>query len=181
MAKVRLMDDLKRTLARLPASSAVPRTVSEAPKVVACDAGRRAVVPHREQPDERFAVFNQPMVGIAHIALDGRFLRVNQALCNLVGYSEPELLARTSMDIAHPDDPASWGASILQLLASESHAIQPSRETRYVRKDGASVWVTTSLSLVRKPCGDPDYLVAMVQDTSVRKATEDRLHAAFEQ
>src|SRR5687767_1751918 len=153
MAKVRLMDDLKRTLAQLPAAPAAPRTESEAPKfAIARDAGRLALAPQREHADERFAVFNQPMVGIAHIALDGRFLRVNQALCDLLGYSESELLARASMDIAHPDDPASWGAAILELLASESHAIQPARETRYLGKDGASVWVSTSLSLVRKPC-----------------------------
>ncbi|NJN38179.1 MAG: PAS domain S-box protein [Acaryochloridaceae cyanobacterium CSU_3_4] len=76
-----------------------------------------------QDSEERFrATFEQAAVGIAHVDLEGRWLRVNQTLCNIVGYSEAELLEQTFQNITHPDDLAADLAYVQQLLAGE---IQP--------------------------------------------------------
>ncbi|NJK29841.1 MAG: PAS domain S-box protein [Acaryochloris sp. SU_5_25] len=73
-----------------------------------------------QDSEERFrATFEQAAVGIAHVDLEGRWLRVNQTLCNIVGYSEAELLEQTFQNITHPDDLAADLAYVQQLLAGE--------------------------------------------------------------
>ncbi|MDB5074371.1 MAG: cph2 2 [Chloroflexi bacterium] len=114
-------------------------------------------------------------IGLALQAPDGRYLRVNPALCALLGYSEAELLGRAFRDITHPDD---LGADLDQaraMLAGETATYQT--EERYIRKDGATVWVLLSVSLVRAEDGQPAYFIAQTQDISAQKAAEERLIA----
>ncbi len=114
--------------------------------------------------------FENAAVGIAHVGLDGGLLRVNQRLCEIIGYSREELLRRTIQDITHPDDlePDLLGSQ--RLIADEitSHA----RERRYLRKDGTSVWVKVTESLARRADGTPDYFIVIVDDVSDRRQTE---------
>jgi PAS domain S-box-containing protein len=119
------------------------------------------------------AIFEQAAAGIAQVGLDGRWLRVNERLCDITGYTEDELLARTFQDITHPDDLDADLASVRRLLRGEiaSYAM----EKRYLRKDGNPVWIDLTVSLVHTAAGAPDYFVAVVEDISGRKRAEDRL------
>jgi PAS domain S-box-containing protein len=115
--------------------------------------------------------FDRAVVGIAHTSSEGRWLRCNQRLCDLLGYSRDELAARTFQDVTHPDDLAASLACFRRLLAGERDAGE--LDKRYLRKDGATVWVHVTLSQVRTPEGAPDYTIAIVQDITERKHLEE--------
>lgn len=120
------------------------------------------------------ATFEQSAVGIAHIGLDGRWLRVNNRLCAMLGYTEAELLERTLRDITHPDDRRTDREDALRLLAGEVEGY--SVEKRYLRKDGAAVWANSTLSLARDPSyGAPQYFIAVAQSVDDRKRAEAAL------
>jgi two-component system cell cycle sensor histidine kinase/response regulator CckA len=129
------------------------------------------------ESEERFrATFEQAAVGIGHTTLDGRWLRVNQRLCDIVGYTRDELLARTFQDITHPDDLDFDLAEHRRLLANEIQT--RSREKRYLHKDGSVVWVDLTVSMAREPSGELRYSIAVIQDITRRKQLEgELLHA----
>jgi len=124
--------------------------------------------------EERFrATFEQAAVGITHISTDGRFLRINQKFCDIVGYSYEEMLRLTFKDITHPDD---LDADIEQtnlLLWGEIDTY--SMEKRYFRKNGDIVWVHLTVSLVRNEAGQPQWFVSVVKDITERKKAEAAL------
>ena len=123
------------------------------------------------ESEERFrATFEQAAVGMALKALDGRWLRVNQRLCDLLGYTREELLARSFQDVTHPDDLDADLDYFRRLLAGEIDTY--SLEKRYVRKDGSAVWANRTVSLVRDSAGEPDYAIAIIEDISLRKEVE---------
>jgi diguanylate cyclase (GGDEF)-like protein/PAS domain S-box-containing protein len=109
-------------------------------------------------------------IGIAHTDLQGRLLRVNPTLCNLLGYSEPELLYRATSTLTYPDDRAYAAETRKKLL--EDAATPPAYEARVIRKDGDLVWLQCSLTLIRAPDGTPDYFVSIVEDITQRKQSE---------
>lgn len=121
--------------------------------------------------------FENAAVGVAHVAPDGRWLRVNQRLCEITGYGEEELLQRTFADITHPDDVASDRAQLERMIAGETQT--HAREKRYLRSDGTTVWVELTVSLMRTAQGEPDYFISVVEDISARKAAEARLRTAL--
>ena len=114
--------------------------------------------------------------GLALVAVDGRWLRVNPALCALVGYTEQELLACTFGDITHPDDLETDLEYVRQLLAGEIATYQ--MEKRYIRKDGATIWILLSVSLVRDTEGRPEYFISQIQDIEALKRTSQALEVA---
>src|SRR5262249_44714502 len=117
--------------------------------------------------------FERAVIGIAHVSPQGHWLRVNQRLCEIVGYDRAELAVRTYLDITHPDDREVSAVSFQRLLAGELDTCE--LDKRYVRKDGAPIWVHLTASLVRTPDGTPDYTISMVQDiTERRRLEEDR-------
>ncbi len=129
------------------------------------------------------AIFEQAAVGIAHVALDGRWIRVNRRLCEILGYSEAEILGRTFQVVTHPDDLESDLAFVEKLLAGALDSY--SMEKRYVRKDGKSVWAQLTVSLARDPEGRPEHFISVVQDSSeghaavaALRATEERFSIA---
>src|SRR3954467_1759294 len=86
------------------------------------------------ESEERFrATFEQAAVGMAHVGLDGRWLRVNQKLCGIVGCGHDEMIGLTARDITHPDDREADLADVRRLLAAEVTTY--STQKRYVRKD----------------------------------------------
>ena len=108
--------------------------------------------------------------------LHGRFLRVNEKFCAIVGYSREELLQKTIRDITHPDDLAASIDAFAALWRGESPGF--TLEKRYVRKDGSLVWVELFVSLQRDAAGKPAYDIGIVQDISERKRLEEELRAA---
>ncbi len=125
-----------------------------------------------QENEERFrATFEQAAVGIAHGALDGRCLRVNQKLCDIVGYEREELLQKKFQDITHPDDLQRSLASIHQVLAGEIQSYN--QEKRYIRKDGSIVWIDQTVSIVRQVSGQPSYFISVIEDISNRKQAEE--------
>lgn len=126
----------------------------------------------REASEARFrTIFEQNALGIALVGTDGRWLRVNQRLCDFLGYTEPELLARTFQDISHPDDLATDLNQVQRMLSREidSYAM----EKRYIGKDGRVLWANLTVALVWKASGEPDFFISAVEDISSRKAAEE--------
>ncbi len=131
---------------------------------------RRAERALRES-DERFrGAFEAALIGMALTSPDGRWLKVNDALCRLVGYSSSELLTMRWQEITHPEDIEEDIALGKQMLAGEFPSYQ--MEKRYLRKDGSVVWIHLSISLVRDDDGAPAYSVAQILDIDERKRRE---------
>ena len=122
------------------------------------------------------ATFEQAAVGIGLFDLDGRWLKANRGLCELLGYGEAELLSMRFHDNTHPDDLASSEADRADLLAGRRGSI--TREKRYLRKDGSPVWTRRSTSLIRKADGTPDHFISVIESIQARKDAERELHAA---
>ena len=137
---------------------------------------RRAEDALRESEERFRGTFENAGVGIADCDLQGRFLRVNQKLCEIVGYTREELLQKTWQDITHPDDLAAGLEQFLPLLRGEQPGY--SLEKRLVRKDGSLVWVDLAVSLQRDAAGMPAYVIAILQDISERKRLEEELNQA---
>jgi two-component system NtrC family sensor kinase len=126
------------------------------------------------QSEERFrGAFDAAVVGIGIVTPDGRWLRVNPSLCEIVGYTESELLDLTFQEITYPDDLDSDLRQMNQLLdgAIDSYRM----EKRYVHKQGHPVWILVSVSLVRGAEGQPLYLVGLIEDITRRRRAEEQL------
>ncbi|WP_240324436.1 sensor histidine kinase [Trinickia diaoshuihuensis] len=123
--------------------------------------------------------FEQAAVGIAHVGTSGRWLRVNQKLCDIVGYTREELLTKTFQDITHPDDLDTDLAQMRQVLDGRLHTY--TLEKRYLRKDGSEFWIELTVALVRDEAGLPDYFISVVADISDRKRAEEALRISREE
>jgi PAS domain S-box-containing protein len=124
-----------------------------------------------QESEERFRLtIDEAPVGMALVALDGRFVRVNRALCELVGYSSAELTTLTFQAITHPDDLDKDSAAAGQLVRGEIPRYQ--REKRYLSKDGTIVDVMISASLLRDRDGTPRYFISQIEDIRERKRAE---------
>jgi PAS domain S-box-containing protein len=133
-----------------------------------------------QESEQRFRMaFQNSAVGMALVGLDGRWLRVNDALCQIVGYTEQELLTMTSHDITHPDDHESDRDCIARLLAGEVDHYQ--KEKRYYHKDGHLVWVQLSVSLIIDPAGNPVHFVAQIDDITEEKQVEEKIRKLNEE
>jgi PAS domain S-box-containing protein len=136
------------------------------------------------ESEQRFRfTFNQAAVGIAHVGVDGSWLRVNQKLCEIVGYTQAELLTGTFQDITYPYDLETDLDYVQQLLSNEVQSY--SLEKRYIHKDGSLVWINLTVSLVRRQNpqdptqpGEPRYFISVIEDIRDRKQAEQDLHAS---
>jgi diguanylate cyclase (GGDEF)-like protein/PAS domain S-box-containing protein len=110
---------------------------------------------------------------MALVGLNGRWLNVSRALCNICGYSESELRQRCFKDITHPDDVE----QDLEVLAKQWSDERETYETekRYIHADGHVIWVALSTSVVRDEDGEPLYMVSQTQEITERKDFEERL------
>jgi PAS domain S-box-containing protein len=131
--------------------------------------GRAAIAEREEQ--FRFT-FQNAAVGVAHVAMDGRFLDVNACLCRILGYERDALMALTFVDITHPDDLAADLAEVAKVIDGSSQGY--TLEKRYVRADGSVVWAELYVSLRRAPDGTPLHFISIVSDIQARKAAEER-------
>ena len=126
------------------------------------------------ESEARFrAMFEQAAVGIALVAPDGAVLRANPRLCNLLGYSQEEMLRRRSEDLTHPADKERAALFNLRILSCEQGSC--STEKRYVRKDGATLWVNLTASLIQFPDSSPRYVVCIVEEIDERRRAQEKL------
>jgi len=121
-------------------------------------------------------VFRQAAVGIGMVALTGVWLRVNQRLCSITGYSEEELLATSFQAITHPDDLQADLEQVQAVIAGALHDY--TLEKRYHHRDGHYVWISLTVTLVRDEQGDPLYFIAVIQDIATRKRLEREVQEA---
>ncbi|MBN2225942.1 MAG: PAS domain S-box protein [candidate division Zixibacteria bacterium] len=117
--------------------------------------------------------FEQAAVGIAHVSLDGRFIRINSRFGAILGYTRDELLEMTVQAITHPDSHDEDLRNVQRLLKN----IIPhySMEMKYIKRDRTSGWVNLTVSLVRDDEGEPQYFISVIEDVSRRKEAETAL------
>ena len=117
--------------------------------------------------------FADAPIGMAVVGLYGRWIRVNAAVSDLLGYTEAELREITFKDITHPEDIDAGLRFVDRLLEGGPGGFQ--LEKRYRHKDGRWIWAQLSTSVVRGSGGEPDVLVSQIVDISQRKHDEDEL------
>jgi PAS domain S-box-containing protein len=116
--------------------------------------------------------FDHAPIGMALVTLDGRMMKLNSALCELLGYPADEAMTLDLQTVTHPDDLAADLDLRTRLIAGEMPSYQ--LEKRYVRKSGRIVWVKLSVSMVLNDDGAPKHLIAQVQDLSAQRESEAR-------
>ncbi|MHA6205623.1 sensor domain-containing protein [Dyella soli] len=127
----------------------------------------------RESEQRFYGAFQHAPIGMALVTPDSHMLRVNDALCQMLGYSEQELLTKTLLELTHSDDLVTSRELSRSMVEGERESYQ--LEKRYVHRDGHTVHVMLSVSPVRNAAGQPYHAVAQIQDISQRKAYEEAL------
>ena len=118
--------------------------------------------------------FEQAAVGIAHIAIDDyRILGANRKFCDVLGYDRGELIGTDSRTLTAAEEMPAREAARAQLVAGRIG--MSFCERHMLRKDGSSLWVNRSLSLVRNPAGQPMYFISVIEDISERRRAEEQL------
>ncbi len=126
------------------------------------------------ESEARFrGTFENAAVGIANVGVDGAWLRVNQRLCDILGYSRDELLQKKFQEMTHAED---LPFNLDQFTALMRGEIDTYRlEKRYIHKDGHAVWVNLTAAVQRDRAGNPAYCIAIIEDISARKRSEQAL------
>jgi PAS domain S-box-containing protein len=129
--------------------------------------------------EQRFrATFDQAAVGIAHLDMSDRFLLVNDRLCEILGHERSALIGKPISGFSHPDDTHSTREQRRRMAAGEiAHATV---EKRYLRRDGAPIWVRLTVSLVRDERESPAYYIVVLEDISERRAAQAALERSEE-
>lgn len=124
-----------------------------------------------EISNEQFkGAFEYSAIGMALVSTQGDWLKVNKSVCDIVGYSEEELLSKTFQDITHPDDLDLDLEHLGEMLRGEIETYQ--MEKRYFHKKGHIVWVLLSVSLAKTTDGKPLHFVSQIKDITERKEAE---------
>jgi diguanylate cyclase (GGDEF)-like protein/PAS domain S-box-containing protein len=131
-----------------------------------------------KEREEQFRSAFDHAAGMALVSLEGRWEKVNQSLCEILGYSEAEMLATNFQSQTHPDD---LGTDLNQLYQLTENNVGTSQtEKRFFHKDGQDVWVLQSVSLVRDDGENPLHYIFQILDVTERKEAEEKIyHAAF--
>ncbi len=134
---------------------------------------KRAEAALRESEERFRQTFELAASGMAHVTLDGHLLRVNRSLCQILGYSREELIGRSVKELSHPDDRDLTDGERARVREGE---IATARfEKRYVRKNGAVVWVDLAIALAHDSAGEPEYEIAVFDDITSRKVLDAAL------
>ncbi|WRH67387.1 MAG: PAS domain S-box protein [Planktothrix sp. GU0601_MAG3] len=129
---------------------------------------------HLLQSEKQFrSIFESASIGMAILGLNGQWLRVNQALCEIVGYTQSELLNLSFQTITHPDDLATDTQYLHSLLNNQIQTYQ--LEKRYIHKQGQIIWTLLSATIIRDHQANPLYFITQVQDITHRKQLEEEL------
>jgi len=134
---------------------------------------------HRQQQilresEARFqSAFDFAAIGMTLVSPEGKFIKANQALCNMLGYSEEELCSKTFMEITCPDDLEADMKLVNHLIGGEIESYQ--MEKRYFQKSGKIVWAMLSVSLVHDNYGKPIFFISQIQDITAKKEAEEQI------
>ena len=123
------------------------------------------------------SAFYGAVTGMALSSIDGRFLRVNRSLCDMLGYTVAELLGKTFQTIVHPDD-LQASLRLFETLMCNGRPAQ--LEQRFLHKRGGTVWTYWSVSLLRDQQGGPLHFLSQIHDLTEHKRTEDALRQSEE-
>jgi PAS domain S-box-containing protein len=137
------------------------------------DHATRAHVKRHESEERLRLTIEAAPIGMALIGLDGRFMQVNRALCEILGYGADELLTMRLQQVTHPDERADDGELVEHLSHGELSRYQEAR--RCLRKDGGIVDVMISVALLKAPDGTPRGCIAQVEDITQRRRDEQAL------
>jgi PAS domain S-box-containing protein len=159
-----------------PISSSTPRS-----RIAALKAEVRAlrqrlaeVETSANRHDSRFReTVERAAAGVAHVSLTGHFLMVNRRLCEMLGYSEPELLKCSFQEITHPDDLGPDLELLGRLTRGEIERFQ--MEKRYLRPSGEVVWADLTVAMERDEQGQPRNYISVITDIGAHKQNEERL------
>ncbi len=139
---------------------------------------RRAAESVRESEERYRETFELAAVGMAHVDLHGKFLRVNDRLCEIAGYTREEFLNLDFIQLTHPDDLA---RDMEQLRALNAGKIQRySLEKRYFHKSGRVVWIYLTVAAARNEQGETQHYISAIEDISARKESEELLRIGQE-
>lgn len=123
--------------------------------------------------------FEKAAIGMALVSKEGEFIRVNDSLCNMLGYRSTELMDKTFQEITHPDDLEKDLEQVNRLLEGEDQSY--TMEKRYYHKNGEIIWAILSVSLVRDSDGHPLHFVSQIQDITERKEYEQQMNRSLEE
>lgn len=129
------------------------------------------------ESEQRFrGTFEQAAVGIAHVGLDGTWLRVNDKLCEILGRTREDLLETRFQDITHPEDLEADLQLARRVLGKEIN--EYCLEKRYLSADGSIVWAHLTVSMIWNDDGTPKHFVSVLEDISQRKLAQEQLENA---
>jgi len=141
-------------------------------------AQRNAEAALRDSEERYRRTFEMAGSGLAHVDLEGRFLRVNRRLCEFFGYSERELVGMLVKDLSHPADRDLADASRAKVLAGELDSAR--LEKRYLHKDGGVVWASIAIAMERDASGQPLYAISVIDDVTARREADGALRESEE-
>jgi PAS domain S-box-containing protein len=139
---------------------------------------KRAENSLRESEDRFRTAFEDAPYGMCMVGLDGRFLHTNAALCQMLGFSQPELLSGAWQQITHPDDLERSHQAQIQFSRGEVRTVD--MEKRYLRKNGEVLWARVRILAVQDGGGRLSHFITQIEDVTLRKLAEDRLRASEE-
>ncbi|HEV2018535.1 MAG TPA: PAS domain S-box protein [Gemmatimonadaceae bacterium] len=168
---------VSRSGAVIPAEIvSVPITFDGQPAILGLirDISKRSEVERAlRESEELFGnAFRYSPHGMAFVSLEGRWLRANKSLCDLLGYSEEELRKMDFQTVTHPEDVAEDLAHIARLVSGEFGSYN--RVKRYYRKDSQLIWVSVAISAIHDAAGAPIYFVGQIQDITQQRQLEQR-------
>ena len=134
----------------------------------------RAAETGLREVQERFRLaFHNAPIGMCLVSMDGRFIKVNRALCDMLGRAETELLRLSIPEVTHPDDVGAAIAAMVSMRTGQRLAHRA--ENRYLHADGRVIWALMSASVVHRDSGEPFYYLTQMQDITEHRAVEERL------
>jgi PAS domain S-box-containing protein len=138
---------------------------------------KRAEEALREREEQLSAFISQTTAGFAQVDLDGRFTLVNQRFCEIAGRSAEDLMQLRMQEITHPDD---LPRNLPMFERAVREGIPYTHEKRYIRPDGAIVWVSNSVAVIRRASGEPFGVLAVTLDVTERRRAEEALRKSEE-
>ena len=140
--------------------------------VVFLERARRSRYEKQREQARLRATFDEAGVGIAHVGLDGAMLKVNRALCDMIGYPASHLVGQPFTVLKFAEDRAAADDARAQLCAAGGTR---QVEARYRHRNGATLWIALSISTVCDPEGNPEYFVAMAQNITASRAAQEKI------
>ncbi|NJN07422.1 MAG: PAS domain S-box protein [Richelia sp. RM1_1_1] len=160
----------------IPGEDNIPTGVGSV--LIEITALKRAETALREREEAFRAIFENAAVGIAQVSPDGRFIKVNQQFCEIVGYSKSQLLQLKCTQITHPDSLAKCVDYCNQLVQNQIDVF--SMEKVFIRKNGEVIWTNLTASVVRETSGEIKYFIGVIEDISSRKDAQEQMRLATE-